>query len=209
MSPYIRRYAKYLNEKALAYRTVAFDFCKVKRGWGSSSFFSRLFFALPYDAIWRRNEILLCVYIVLTFFFFGLFLCRHDERYFVIVLVGGNSGKRTARCVPCRQTSCSKQSQPFKDRLTPYWSLTVRPTIWPTVSSIRLFCFSSVIWSASLLATMMALSTSSVSLFVCLFFYDSFRQPHPLNFFIYLTDKHFPFSFGFLGSSCGDRHIPS
>ncbi|XP_057379688.1 phosphatidylinositol-binding clathrin assembly protein LAP-like [Daphnia carinata] len=32
MSPYIRRYAKYLNEKALAYRTVAFDFCKVKRG---------------------------------------------------------------------------------------------------------------------------------------------------------------------------------
>lgn len=33
MSPYIRRYAKYLNEKALAYRTVAFDFCKVKRGW--------------------------------------------------------------------------------------------------------------------------------------------------------------------------------
>ncbi|CAG0913825.1 unnamed protein product [Notodromas monacha] len=32
MSTYIRRYAKYLNEKALSYRTVAFDFCKVKRG---------------------------------------------------------------------------------------------------------------------------------------------------------------------------------
>ncbi|VVC99584.1 unnamed protein product [Leptidea sinapis] len=32
MSPYIRRYAKYLNDKALSYRTVAFDFCKVKRG---------------------------------------------------------------------------------------------------------------------------------------------------------------------------------
>ncbi|XP_048513081.1 phosphatidylinositol-binding clathrin assembly protein LAP isoform X12 [Athalia rosae] len=32
MSPFIRRYAKYLNEKALSYRTVAFDFCKVKRG---------------------------------------------------------------------------------------------------------------------------------------------------------------------------------
>lgn len=32
MSPYIRRYAKYLNEKALSYRTVAFDFCKMKRG---------------------------------------------------------------------------------------------------------------------------------------------------------------------------------
>eukprot|EP00096_Caligus_rogercresseyi_P015455 TRINITY_DN788_c0_g1_i2.p1 TRINITY_DN788_c0_g1~~TRINITY_DN788_c0_g1_i2.p1 ORF type:complete len:565 (-),score=154.90 TRINITY_DN788_c0_g1_i2:3013-4707(-) len=32
MSPFIRRYAKYLNEKAVSYRTVAFDFCKVKRG---------------------------------------------------------------------------------------------------------------------------------------------------------------------------------
>uniref|UniRef100_A0A6M2DVC5 Putative clathrin assembly protein n=1 Tax=Xenopsylla cheopis TaxID=163159 RepID=A0A6M2DVC5_XENCH len=32
MSPFIRRYAKYLNEKAYSYRTVAFDFCKVKRG---------------------------------------------------------------------------------------------------------------------------------------------------------------------------------
>lgn len=32
MSPFIRRYARYLNEKALSYRAVAFDFCKVKRG---------------------------------------------------------------------------------------------------------------------------------------------------------------------------------
>ncbi|CAL8074803.1 unnamed protein product [Orchesella dallaii] len=32
VSPFIRRYAKYLNEKALSYRTMAFDFCKVKRG---------------------------------------------------------------------------------------------------------------------------------------------------------------------------------
>ncbi|XP_047507721.1 phosphatidylinositol-binding clathrin assembly protein LAP isoform X10 [Pieris napi] len=32
MSPFIRRYARYLNDKALSYRTVAFDFCKVKRG---------------------------------------------------------------------------------------------------------------------------------------------------------------------------------
>ncbi|XP_055346617.1 phosphatidylinositol-binding clathrin assembly protein LAP-like [Paramacrobiotus metropolitanus] len=32
MSTYIRRYSKYLNQKALSYRTVAFDFCKVKRG---------------------------------------------------------------------------------------------------------------------------------------------------------------------------------
>ncbi|XP_065369125.1 phosphatidylinositol-binding clathrin assembly protein LAP isoform X5 [Calliphora vicina] len=32
MSPFIRRYAKYLNEKSLSYRAMAFDFCKVKRG---------------------------------------------------------------------------------------------------------------------------------------------------------------------------------
>ena len=32
MSPFIRRYAKYLTEKSVSYRTVAFDFCKVKRG---------------------------------------------------------------------------------------------------------------------------------------------------------------------------------
>ncbi|XP_050026079.2 phosphatidylinositol-binding clathrin assembly protein LAP-like isoform X5 [Dermacentor andersoni] len=32
MSTFIRRYAKYLTEKAVSYRTVAFDFCKVKRG---------------------------------------------------------------------------------------------------------------------------------------------------------------------------------
>lgn len=32
MSPFIRRYAKYLNEKSLSYRACAFDFCKLKRG---------------------------------------------------------------------------------------------------------------------------------------------------------------------------------
>lgn len=32
MSTFIRRYAKYLNEKAVSYRLMAFDFCKVKRG---------------------------------------------------------------------------------------------------------------------------------------------------------------------------------
>lgn len=31
-SPFIRRYAKYVNDKVLSYGTVAFDFCKVKRG---------------------------------------------------------------------------------------------------------------------------------------------------------------------------------
>ena len=32
MSPFIRRYAKYLSEKSAAYRGTAMDFCKVKRG---------------------------------------------------------------------------------------------------------------------------------------------------------------------------------
>ena len=32
MSPFIRRYAKYLSEKSGAYRGTAMDFCKVKRG---------------------------------------------------------------------------------------------------------------------------------------------------------------------------------
>jgi hypothetical protein len=32
MSPFVRRYAKYLTEKSVSYRTTAFDFCKVKRG---------------------------------------------------------------------------------------------------------------------------------------------------------------------------------
>lgn len=32
MSTFIRRYSKYLNEKAFSYRQMAFDFCKVKRG---------------------------------------------------------------------------------------------------------------------------------------------------------------------------------
>ena len=33
MSPFVRRYVKYLSEKSVSYRTVAFDFCKVRRGW--------------------------------------------------------------------------------------------------------------------------------------------------------------------------------
>lgn len=75
------------------------------------------------------------------------------------------AGKRTARCVRCRPTSFSKHCRPFKDRLTPCWSLIARPTIWPTVSSIRPFCSSSAIWSASLLATTTESSTSSVSFY--------------------------------------------
>lgn len=41
MSPFIRRYSKYLNEKALSYRTVAFDFCKVKRRLVSKNYLIR------------------------------------------------------------------------------------------------------------------------------------------------------------------------
>lgn len=33
MSTFIRRYARYLNEKAYAYRAMAFDFTRVKKGY--------------------------------------------------------------------------------------------------------------------------------------------------------------------------------
>ena len=39
MSTFIRRYSRYLNEKAVSYRQVAFDFTKVKRGWVKLSLF--------------------------------------------------------------------------------------------------------------------------------------------------------------------------
>ena len=55
MSPYIRRYAKYLNEKALAYRTVAFDFCKVKRGYPTNSIDNRPPFAFPIRLLSRSS----------------------------------------------------------------------------------------------------------------------------------------------------------
>jgi hypothetical protein len=61
MSPYIRRYAKYLNEKALAYRTVAFDFCKVKRG---LVFVHQLFLVLPFHCLSK--------------YFFGYFNRKED-----------------------------------------------------------------------------------------------------------------------------------
>ena len=32
MSPFLRRYAKYVSQKSMVYRTIAVDFCKVKRG---------------------------------------------------------------------------------------------------------------------------------------------------------------------------------
>lgn len=39
MSTFIRRYSRYLNEKAFSYRQMAFDFARVKKGYGSHSFF--------------------------------------------------------------------------------------------------------------------------------------------------------------------------
>lgn len=32
MSPFVRRYAKYLNAKSSSYRQMAYDFCKIKKG---------------------------------------------------------------------------------------------------------------------------------------------------------------------------------
>lgn len=36
MSTFIRRYSRYLNEKAFAYRQMAFDFVRVKKGYAFS-----------------------------------------------------------------------------------------------------------------------------------------------------------------------------
>lgn len=35
MSTFIRRYSRYLNEKAFTYRQMAFDFARVKKGYVS------------------------------------------------------------------------------------------------------------------------------------------------------------------------------
>lgn len=42
MSTFIRRYARYLNEKAYAYRAMAFDFTRVKKGYVIVSCVSQL-----------------------------------------------------------------------------------------------------------------------------------------------------------------------
>ena len=46
MSTYIRRYSKYLNEKAISYRSMAFDFCKIRRGYVWHSLLLHLFCSL-------------------------------------------------------------------------------------------------------------------------------------------------------------------
>ena len=46
MSTYIRRYSKYLNEKAVSYRSMAFDFCKIRRGYVWHSLLLHLFCSL-------------------------------------------------------------------------------------------------------------------------------------------------------------------
>lgn len=42
MSTFIRRYSRYLNEKAFAYRQLSFDFGRVKKGYGIFFFFNLL-----------------------------------------------------------------------------------------------------------------------------------------------------------------------
>ena len=41
MSTFVRRYGKYLNEKAASYRSVAYDFTRAKRKDDSSQSFKR------------------------------------------------------------------------------------------------------------------------------------------------------------------------
>jgi len=62
MSPYIRRYAKYLNEKAFSYRQMAFDFCKVKRGFVEPFYFLIIIFI--YDFLKCGHIVLPLVFVV-------------------------------------------------------------------------------------------------------------------------------------------------
>ena len=49
MSTFIRRYSRYLNEKAFSYRQMAFDFARVKKGYVSS-----------FSYLSEQNKILTC-----------------------------------------------------------------------------------------------------------------------------------------------------
>lgn len=69
----------------------------------------------------------------------------HLIDFLMFILMTAITEKKTVHYALCRLISCSKHYQLFKDRLTPCWSLTVRPTIWPTVSSTRLSCSFSAI----------------------------------------------------------------
>lgn len=48
MSTFIRRYSRYLNEKAFAYRQMSFDFVRVKKGY-ADSFLTTLHYSIVID----------------------------------------------------------------------------------------------------------------------------------------------------------------
>lgn len=48
MSTFIRRYSRYLNEKAFAYRQMSFDFVRVKKGY-AVSFLTTLHYSIVID----------------------------------------------------------------------------------------------------------------------------------------------------------------
>lgn len=59
MSTFIRRYSRYLNEKAFAYRQMAFDFGRVKKGYGFS-FLLRDYFSIIIDFQPLKNALFVC-----------------------------------------------------------------------------------------------------------------------------------------------------
>ncbi|XP_076826186.1 phosphatidylinositol-binding clathrin assembly protein LAP-like [Clavelina lepadiformis] len=106
MSNYIRRYSAYLNEKAISYRTVAYDFTRVKRGKGGmlrSLDGEKLLKALPvvqkqldalleFDAIPNEltNGVVNSAFLLLFKDLIRLFACYNDgiinllEKYFTM-----------------------------------------------------------------------------------------------------------------------------
>ncbi|KAJ8942090.1 hypothetical protein NQ314_010163 [Rhamnusium bicolor] len=86
MSPFIRRYAKYLNEKALSYRAVAFDFCKVKRGKEEGTLHALLEFDCTANDL--TNGVINMCFMLLFRDLIRLFACYNDgiinllEKYF-------------------------------------------------------------------------------------------------------------------------------
>lgn len=106
MSTYIRRYSRYINEKALSYRSLAFDFCKVKRGKDGILRLmpiERLLKTLPIlqdqlDALLEfdcnandlKNGIINACFMLLFRDLIGLFACHNDgiinllEKYFTL-----------------------------------------------------------------------------------------------------------------------------
>lgn len=78
MSLFIRRYARYINQKAVSYRTMAFDFCRVKRGWAS-------FFIIIKKYYWNRchkNK----KWVVIQFLSNFLFKIRYLHKHWIKII---------------------------------------------------------------------------------------------------------------------------